>query len=149
MRIAYPKPQIYWFWPGQSNRLHINNDVSFLRNFHEKMKFPKFIQDHPSIIPGPPRHQITSFGMHSSFRKHQKHWTNDKLKNWSRKWQDMRVSAPKAMRFRFLGCLSKFFTSQWLVAHISCAHQEKYGVRVGLVQGPKNWDILNSLTPQN
>ena len=61
MRVPYPKPQIYCFWPGESTHHCINNDDIFLRNLHEKMSDPKSIQDQSGMVQGPPGHQKTSF----------------------------------------------------------------------------------------
>ena len=54
LRSGFGWIYIWVFWKlGRTFRDH------FLRNFHEKMMFPKFIQDHSGMVPGASGHRKT------------------------------------------------------------------------------------------
>ena len=84
----------------------------------EKINHLKSIQNHFRDVPVPPGHQKTWFYFELSFRKSVKTSKYNDSQNSLRNWADMKVRAPKAMRFRFLNV---FFYFKWLVEHISCA----------------------------
>ena len=104
MRNSGLKPQIYGMSIPKSMYLGRNFGNNFFENFHEKMKFPKFIKDHPRKLPRASGHQKT--------------FKNLQIFPWERPWGFRNKSEKIIRKHRFERLFGPIFSNFPMLAHV-------------------------------